>query len=301
MFRKCICTIGFASAVLCTGSHVFAQKNQSEEILANAYLECQYAYSYAQDTLHLDVRKEDRMLLLIGKTASKFYSYATVLADSARKADYAKNLSPDQMVANINKYKGGVSELIYKSDGNLFIIDKLVKDYFRVDEPLPDFGWVVAEEESDDNIMDILGYPCRKATCLFRGRQYIAWFTTAIALSNGPWKFSGLPGLIMKIQDTANHYSWEIVGIKNVSDCSITLENRQCINTTREKFAKMMKRFKEDPFGYMESVGIKVTVTGASGKPLSASELKKTNVTVTTGASVTSTGDLKGGYDPIER
>lgn len=297
MFRKCVYTIACACIVVCAAKDVFAQKKQSEEILGSAYLECQYAYSYAQDTLHLEKRKEDRMLLLIGKTASKFYSYATAMADSARKADFAKNLGQDQVLANMNKYRGGVSELIYKSNESLFTIDKLVKDYFRVDEPLPDFGWMVVDEDA----MNILGYPCRKATCRFRGRSYIAWFTTAIAVSNGPWKFSGLPGLIMKIQDTANHYNWEIVGIKNVTDSPIALENRQYIQTTREKFSKMTKRFKEDPFAYMESVGIKVTVTGPSGKPMSSSELKKTNVTVASGDSVTNTEDLKGGYDPIER
>ncbi|MEG0518734.1 MAG: GLPGLI family protein [Bacteroidales bacterium] len=297
MFRKCVYIIAFAGVVMCAANDVFAQKKQSQEMLGNAYLECQYAYSYAQDTLHLDTRKEDRMLLLIGKAASKFYSYTTAMADSAQKADFAKNLSHDQILANRSKYSGGVSELIYKNNESLFTIDKLVKDYFRVDEPLPDFGWVVA----DDDTINILGYPSRKATCRFRGRSYIAWFTTAIAISNGPWKFSGLPGLIMKIQDTANHYNWEIVGIKNVTDSAIALENRQYIQTTREKFSKMTKRFKEDPFAYMESVGIKVTVTGPSGKPMSSSELKKTKVTVALGDSVTSIGDLKGGYDPIER
>jgi GLPGLI family protein len=55
---------------------------------------------------------------------------------------------------------------------------------------------------------------CQKATCTFRGRKYVAWFTMNIPISNGPWKFGGLPGLILKIYDTDNIYVFECVGIE---------------------------------------------------------------------------------------
>lgn len=48
---------------------------------------------------------------------------------------------------------------------------------------------------------DISGYKCQKATTKFRGRNYEAWFTSEIPLSFGPWKFGGLPGLILEIYD----------------------------------------------------------------------------------------------------
>ncbi|MDD3333554.1 MAG: GLPGLI family protein [Proteiniphilum sp.] len=34
----------------------------------------------------------------------------------------------------------------------------------------------------------------------------------------GPWKFSGLPGLIMSIQDTKGHYTFEISGLENTRE-----------------------------------------------------------------------------------
>ena len=45
-------------------------------------------------------------------------------------------------------------------------------------------------------------YTCKKATTHFRGRDYIAWFTTDIPIVAGPWKFNGLPGLVIDIEDT---------------------------------------------------------------------------------------------------
>lgn len=68
------------------------------------------------------------------------------------------------------------------------------------------------------NIFDdtklLMGNLCQKAKCYFRGREYEAWFAMDIPVSNGPWKFNGLPGLILKINDIDNLYSFECVKIE---------------------------------------------------------------------------------------
>lgn len=68
--------------------------------------------------------------------------------------------------------------------------------YFIINENLPDFNWKIENETKE-----ILGYQCKKATMTFRGRNYTAWFAPKIPISDGPWKFSGLPGLILEITD----------------------------------------------------------------------------------------------------
>lgn len=42
---------------------------------------------------------------------------------------------------------------------------------------------------------------CKKATCNFRGRNYVAWYAPDIPISMGPWKMGGLPGLIIELED----------------------------------------------------------------------------------------------------
>lgn len=293
MFKKSVFSAVAICVACCIGNQLSAQKGGLE--LDRAYLECQYHFSYLTDTLKPAERKEDRMVLLAGPKVSRFHSYRTFLADSMLQADKKAGVSQAQLMANVEKYKGGGSEIIYKHDGKVVLIDKIFRDYFRIEEPQPIFEWVMAEAEAE-----ILGYPCRKATCSFRGRDYEAWFTPDIPMSNGPWKFSGLPGLIVKIADTENHYQWELVGVKKLSGTPIEEVQQQFIQTSREKFAKTKQRAKEDMLGYMLASGVKVTVTGSDGKPMSAADLKKAKVTVMSGDSISETNGA-GGCDPIER
>ena len=44
-----------------------------------------------------------------------------------------------------------------------------------------------------------MGYKCQEAVGKFRGRNYKAYFLKDIPISNGPFKFDGLPGLILKV------------------------------------------------------------------------------------------------------
>jgi GLPGLI family protein len=55
----------------------------------------------------------------------------------------------------------------------------------------------------------ILGYDCKKALTKFRGRDYVAFYCPSIPISNGPYKFQGLPGLILEVYSTDKfiHYT----------------------------------------------------------------------------------------------
>ncbi|MFD2551858.1 GLPGLI family protein [Bizionia sediminis] len=79
-----------------------------------------------------------------------------------------------------------------------------------------DFNWKITNETK--KIGTYLAY---KAQTNFRGRLYNAWFTYGIPLSYGPWKFHGLPGLILEIKDEFNqiHITANTIKItKNSSD-----------------------------------------------------------------------------------
>lgn len=82
--------------------------------------------------------------------------------------------------------------------------DDIQMKFFDIKDVLPDFDWNI---ESETKI--ILGYTCQKAILRFRGRDYNVYFTTEIPYSDGPWKFSGLPGMILEAtsDDEAAAYS----------------------------------------------------------------------------------------------
>jgi GLPGLI family protein len=55
----------------------------------------------------------------------------------------------------------------------------------------------------------ILDFNCKAATAYFRGRQYIAYYTEELPFSSGPWKFVGLPGLILEVFTTDRKFAYE--------------------------------------------------------------------------------------------
>ena len=120
----------------------------------------------------------------------------------------------------------------------------------------PVFDWIFTSDT-----LTVLGYLCKKATCSFRGRDYTAWYAPDIPLSNGPWKFNGLPGLILKVEDADRDYSFECTALYRVGWKSpIYLSKRKKdIETTREKFRQAEKAAMNNPNAVIGNSGL-VTV-----------------------------------------
>ncbi|WP_294238024.1 GLPGLI family protein [uncultured Chryseobacterium sp.] len=75
--------------------------------------------------------------------------------------------------------------------------------YYIEDRPAK---WEITNETEKQN-----GYQAQKAQANFGGRIWTAWFTKDIAVSDGPYKFSGLPGLIVKLEDDKGDYKFDLV------------------------------------------------------------------------------------------
>lgn len=78
---------------------------------------------------------------------------------------------------------------------------------YQIKDTLPNFEWVI----HDNDEKKIGNFKCKKATTFFRGRHYIAYFTTDIPIGLGPWKFKGLPGLILYLESISgkNKHIWQ--------------------------------------------------------------------------------------------
>lgn len=82
-------------------------------------------------------------------------------------------------------------------NSNVFTRKIIIKDTFK------NLNWELPEKNKDSII---LGYKCQKATTEFRGRTYEAYFASEIISNAGPWKFNGLPGLILSLRSLDNYF-----------------------------------------------------------------------------------------------
>lgn len=55
---------------------------------------------------------------------------------------------------------------------------------------------------------------CQKATTNFRGRSYTACFANSIPVSEGPYKFKNLPGLIIELSSNDGDYHYILAALK---------------------------------------------------------------------------------------
>lgn len=101
---------------------------------------------------------------------------------------------------------------------------------------------VLADDENE-----ILGYLCKNATTTFRGREYEAWYTTAIPIPDGPWKFSGLPGLILQITDSKENINIEAYSIEMNKETNLNFS----VSDAEEKKAKVFNNW-EAYYSYVE-------------------------------------------------
>ena len=65
-----------------------------------------------------------------------------------------------------------------------------------------------------DSTKTILGYECTMATCEYRGRKWTAWFAVDVPIQDGPWKLSGLPGLILEATESTGQHGFTATGIQ---------------------------------------------------------------------------------------
>lgn len=233
--------------------------NVEKKEIGKAVMEFMYDCRYLKDTTDVTSESTDRMILQVGYGLSKFSSYRTMQIDSLIRISTA-----DQIQANPTKYIGGETYSIYKNypTGKFTMTDKIATDWFLVEELIPEQQWNLTDETKE-----ILGYQCKSAKCSFRGRDYIAYYTDEIPVADGPWKFGGLPGFIMEVRDTNNHYSFTCVGINSKADRPITIPEVQYNKTSRVKFYQAKHRYDTNPIGYLETVsGIKVNVTSNGEK-----------------------------------
>lgn len=72
----------------------------------------------------------------------------------------------------------------------------LFNEPYLLREPIPELQWILGQ-----NSKKLDGLMLFEAKTTFRGRNYTAWYCRDLPFSVGPWKFQGLPGVILEVYD----------------------------------------------------------------------------------------------------
>ncbi|MEY8758661.1 GLPGLI family protein [Chryseobacterium tongliaoense] len=200
-----------------------------------------YKVNFLDNALSLNSQREVLCILEIGDKVSKFFDHNHMKIDSLDEKYSSQNTIGAKETGLYLKTKVLWHNVIFRNNDSITVQDRFRKVY-QYEESQPKLNWSLEKEDKD-----ILGYKCNKATVKYRGRDYVAWYTNDISVSNGPYIFNGLPGLIMEVEDSDRKYHFVAVGIDK-NPRKIYLRNEKSIlRTTREKFRNVQKTYRENP------------------------------------------------------
>lgn len=97
----------------------------------------------------------------------------------------------------------------------------------------------------------------QKATTIYGGRNWTAWFTKEIPFQEGPYKFHGLPGLIVELYDDKDNYRFELVKSVNMpaipKNQFIEMSRQMSVPVDWEKYKKTKLTYYESPVNYLKN------------------------------------------------
>ena len=203
-----------------------------------------YQVSMMPDSTDLKSVKSEIANLDIGTGKSIFYGESRVKRDSI--IDRMRQ-TKDFDRSKIESVRSILNYTIEKNIANQTLIytDRVGRDQYSYPETSA-FNWKILPET-----VKIGDYKTQKAETNYGGRIWYAWFTTEIPIQDGPYKFSGLPGLIVKAQDKDGEYSFDLMQTKKIAEIQTLQTRGQIVSITKEKFKGLQQKFQTDPLTYM--------------------------------------------------
>lgn len=252
----CFVLMAIATTVACAqqkqgNARIPFKKDQGKlSVIDSTRLRVWYAMnadSIADMNTYIDFQRLD-----VGDSISRYYSWFVYNSDSLLREwhkEHPKARSAPYWQGPGGKKKGTWNQYEFS---DLYMQNDMLTEYAcmpcylhkhnsQYSEPIPRQSWIISFE-----IQELLGYTCQKATCHFRGRDYVTWFAPDIPVRQGPWKLGGLPGLILKAHDADTLYTFEAVRIETGRYPIIRYEYPNYKVEKREKVQKMQRAFSEN-------------------------------------------------------
>lgn len=139
-------------------------------------------------------------------------------------------------------------KVIYKkkSENNKVIYNEyLGNDKYIIEDNIPPFKWQINYKSS--KFID--KYTCYEARTTYRGSNIVAYFTKEIPVSSGPFKFGGLPGLILEISEEGKNYNyWKATIVEKKNNNSLDINSDNSLRVSMKEFLILEEKENEKSF-----------------------------------------------------
>ncbi|WP_378105033.1 GLPGLI family protein [Chryseobacterium sp. sg2396] len=212
-----------------------AQKDQ-------ASLEVVYYFKIIPDSLNRANFTESNMILRCNKYKSIYFSPAMASYYEYLK-DYAQKIDPKKIDVNTSRPSiPKVRHNVWK-DGDTVIATIPLGMYFYTFRE-PSLNWQLMDE-----IKEIQGMKCQLAKVKTEHDIFYAWYTAEIPFSEGPFRFKGLPGLILEVYNKSKTIEFSVASIKKSEKEIEKMERVSTIDLQDKKdFLKARDKWLKYPF-----------------------------------------------------
>jgi GLPGLI family protein len=211
-----------------------------------------YRLGYCPDSMNLSRKENERFILCIKQNQESFYASENYLKKDSVGALIEQGVltENDIMADSRNRFRVFFPYFIHKKyDAHTFKAHELIALTTFTYAVQPNLSWTFTAQKDT-----ISGYACLKAVTSYAGRHYEAWFTPDIPVADGPYLFSGLPGLIIKLNDTRNHYVFTLESFGVYTGKIIekpTVRGARPIVSSRVKVFSFREDYRKNPFDYV--------------------------------------------------
>lgn len=222
-----------------------------------------YKVKYLPDLLRPDNYNTERVILFVeNNQGSSYASQNFILKDSMTRAVVENKRDIHELIGdpNFQNLKTAFNHFITKRYDmqEIVVTEKVGIDRYRYHQK-NNLVWITYPDT-----LTIKNYLCYKAQTDYGGRKYTAWYCPEIPISDGPYKFWGLPGLIMQIADSEKNYSFEIESISKYDGSPTEMYNldKNIFEVSFEKFLTIQKEIKQDPLKPFKDRNLRIIKEG---------------------------------------
>lgn len=226
-----------------------AQKEETP--LSGGRYECLYEYNVSSQNGNVD---KYFTILQIGSSSARFVDYTQYEVDSVSFLKGASSEDKEKYNIQLMKNEMFFDQTVYQNSpkGKVSVYSTIGTDFYKYEEGNYPIKWQLSEDTDT-----VCGYVCKKAVGTYGGYQWTAWYAPQIQVSFGPWKFCGLPGLVLAVSDSEHIHRFEAIAFRKSSILIPNMKKSNVISTTRADFIKAKNAFEKDPLKNIpvESIG----------------------------------------------